>query len=114
METASAGAQSVAEAVKRVADAAVAEVNKVKEPFKGDFAVTVGGGRFYLVFPRDVRETGTTGFGPSGTVTIGGVQAKTNGWSTTRIDGWIPGDQKPEAEVIVHVDEKTQLRGRLP
>lgn len=98
------GAQSVAEAVKRVADAAVAEVQKVKAGPPADlYASGTAGGRVNIV---------GTYFGPSGTVKLNGVQVNTREWSTTRIVGDLPADAK-SGPLEVHVDDKTVKTGYL-
>lgn len=97
-------AQSVAEAVKRVADAAVAAVSHVDVgPLPELTASGVAGGRITI---------NGSGFGPSGTVTVGGAQIKTLGWSTTRIEGLLH-DGVHGGEVCVHVDDKTVRRGMV-
>lgn len=98
------GAQSVAEAVKRVADAAVAEVQKSKTVPGQDFLFTgTAGGRFA------VRGKG---FGPSGTLKIGGHQALTDEWGNERIAGKVP-EQVKAGDVVVEVlvDSSTTQRG---
>lgn len=103
--TASEGAASVAEAVKRVADAAVAEVNKVKtdEPV-GDFTFTgTLGGRFTASAP-------TARFSTGGTVKLNGAQLHTFGWSALQIEGSLPADAKP-GEVVVEIDDETKFTG---
>lgn len=101
------GAQSVADAVRRVADAAVAEVSRVQNQPAGPtsaftFTGTPGGG-------FTIRGQG---FGASGTVKVGGVQVRTTGWSTTEIHGTLPANVG-SGEVVVQVDEKTALRGQF-
>lgn len=99
----STGAQAVADAVKRVADAAVHAVQATSPVPVGDFIFTgTVGGRFTIR---------GEGFGPSGTVKIGGHQAKTHGWSTREIFGWVPEGANPGAPVEVIVDDKNIRRG---
>lgn len=96
------GANAVADAVKRVADAAVNEIKKVPTAKVPDVVVEgVAGGSFTIR---------GTGFGTSGKVTFAGVPAKTNGWGDTRIEGVVPANVT-EGEVVVHVDDKTQRKG---
>jgi hypothetical protein len=99
------GAASVADAVKRVADAAVAEVQKTKvAELPGDFHFTgTPGGRF--------RADGQ-GFGSSGVIRVAGQQVQTTGWGSTHIEGTLPADVK-SGEVTVHVDENTVQRGHF-
>lgn len=96
-------AQSVAAAVSRVADAAVAEVRKVAPSGPPPEVIFTGspGGRF--------RATGS-GFGPSGTIHVGGRQLKHTGWSTTEIVGEMPADVS-SGDVVVKVDDKVEKRG---
>lgn len=97
-------ATSVAEAVKRVADAAVAEVNKVKPVESGDFVFSGSpGGRFRI---------DGSGFGTNGTLTVGGVQVHATGWGSTHIEGTLPADVK-SGEVVVHIDDKTTKRAHV-
>lgn len=101
------GAQSVAEAVKRVADAAVAAVHKSSvSSVASDFTVTgSGGGRFTI----DGK-----GFSTGGTVTVGGKPVKTVGWGSTRIEGEFPEGVQPGQIVVVHVDAETTQTGQVP
>lgn len=105
-EDAVTGAQSVADAVKRVADAAVAEVHKVG-PTKsyGDFPLVTGrpGGRFVIR---------GSGFGPGGSVHVGKSQANILSWSTQEIVGTLPTDAK-DGEIVVHVDDTVKRRGQF-
>lgn len=99
------GAESVADAVKRVADAAVAAVGKgvLGGPAKELFFHGTPGGAF---------EIRGEGFGPSGVVKVNGVQCHTKMWSTR----WIKGDLPAEVgygNVEVHVDDKTVRRGEF-
>lgn len=97
------GAQSVAQAVQRVADAAVAEVQKVKPQDHGDFTFSgTPGARFQII---------GNGFGPSGTVRVNGVQVETLFWNTQRITGNLPADAKSSGSVEVHVAVDKVLRG---
>lgn len=109
---ASVGARSVADAVKRLADAAVAEVEKesAKGGPKQELAASgTVGGRFRI---RDLVGGTVGSFGPSGTVTLNGKQLDTDGWSTMEITGKLPADAK-SGEVVVIVDAQTQRRGHL-
>lgn len=96
------GAQAVADAVKRVADAAVAEASKSSVKAPGDFIFTgTLGGRF------DIHGSG---FGANGTVKVGGVQVHTVGWSANHIEGRLPSGVS-SGEVVVQIDENTSQRG---
>lgn len=96
------GATSVAEAVRRVADAAVAEVQKTQAGPAYDLQFSGSpGGTFTITGP---------GLGSSGTVKVGGRQVETTAWSTQRIEGLLPADV-PDGEVTVQLDEKTVRRG---
>ena len=100
------GAQSVAEAVKRVADGAVAAAQRAGQsgPVVGNFVVSGSpGGRF------TIRGDGFTG---SGTVSLNGVQLVTDEWGGQLIRGKLPADAK-SGEVVVRIDEKTEQRGYL-
>lgn len=102
------GAQAVADAVKRVADAAVAEIAKVKPASDkpSDFLATgVAGGRFMLDGP-----VGT--FGPSGTVKLNGAQLQTREWSSQRVVGDLPQGAK-SGTIEVYVDANTVRRSYL-
>ena len=104
MADATVGAAAVAEAVKRVADAAVAEVNKVAPEKEYDFRIVGGpGGKFRI---------DGAGFSTGGSVLFGGVAAKTTSWGSTKIEGAIPPGAKT-GEVIVWVDPQTQFKGYL-
>lgn len=98
------GAQSVADAVKRIADAAVAEISKttVAAPPELTFSGTPGG-RFRI---------DGSGFGTNGTVKVGGVQLNSISWSTTRIEGTMPANVST-GDVVVQIDDKTARRGRF-
>ena len=103
------GATSVAEAVKRVADAAVAEIQKVNSGEKPELsAVGSAGGK--VTVERLITEAS---FGTSGTLKIGGHQIHTRDWSTQRIVGDLPANVASGAEVIVQVDDKVSRRGKL-
>ena len=99
------GAASVAEAVKRVADAAVAEVQKaqvVSEHQDFSFTGTVGG-RFTIR---------GKGFSTNGAVSFGGVGAATTGWGDDFITGRVPDGIKPGLITIeVIVDPQTKQKG---
>lgn len=99
------GAKSVAEAVKKVADAAVAAVAKTSTGPTYDFDVAVTpGGKFQI---------DGAGFGIGGTVIIGGHQAETHGWSAQRIEGKAPGGISGEVEVVVNIDDKTKQTAKV-
>jgi hypothetical protein len=98
------GARSVADAVKRVADAAVMAAANVKaEPAPELIATGMPGGKLTIV---------GSGFSSSGTVLINGVAVATTGWGATRIEGRLPADAQ-SGEVVVWVDPQTQRRGYL-
>jgi len=96
-------ASSVAEAVKRVADAAVAEVQKNPSKVEGgDFTFSGSpGGRFTIR---------GNNLGSSGTVKLGNRQLNTREWGTFFIHGDLPSDAKP-GEVTVALDSDTIRRG---
>lgn len=98
-------AQSVAEAVKKVADAAVAAVQKSKVVGRqSDFTFSgTPGGRFRI---------DGAGFSTGGTLTVGGRPVATTGWGSTHIEGTLPADV-PAGEVVVQVDEKTRQTGHF-
>lgn len=101
------GARSVAEAVRRVADAAVAAVQNV-QPAHTDRefqASGSAGGTFELNGPQGIFSSG-------GTVTLNGQQVHTTEWSTTRIVGRLPQGVK-SGDIVVHIDDKTSRRGYL-
>lgn len=104
-ENAATGAQSVAEAVKRVADAAVAEVQRTAPVRAGDFLIAGSAGSRF--------EIRGAGFSTGGTVTVNGRLVHTTGWGATRIEGVLPDGVKPGDEVVVIVDADTQQRGYL-
>lgn len=98
-------ATSVADAVKRVADAAVAEVKKTDAPSHGPSFTFVGNeqGRFTIQ---------GKGFGANGTVRINGQQARTVEWGDWRIIGRVPDNVKGgQVTVEVVVDEQTKQTG---
>lgn len=99
------GAQAVADAVKKAADASVtaARAAKAAGP-EGDFAVSgMPGGRFTIR---------GDGFSSGGTVLLNGKQLFTDEWGGQLIRGRLPSDAK-SGEVVVWIDEKTQKRGYL-
>lgn len=100
-----AGAQAVADAVKRVADDAVQGARGARaSALEGNFLVSgTPGGRF------TIRGNGFTG---SGTVLLNGKQLETTEWSNERIAGKLPSDARP-GEVVVVVDETKQFRAPL-
>jgi hypothetical protein len=100
-----AGAQAVADAVKKVADDAVAGAKAARASGpEGDFVVTgVPGGRFTIR---------GKGFTASGSVLMGGNALKTLEWGNEYIRGELPANAK-SGEVVVQIDEKTQQRGYL-
>lgn len=76
------GAASVAEAVKRVADAAVKEIQNVKPEKAQDFSFTGSlNGRFTIR---------GKGFSTNGNVKFNGLQAQTNEWGDNFIAGKVP------------------------
>ena len=99
------GAQAVADAVKRVADAVVNEAARFSTGEDLDFVVTgTPGGRFRISGPA-------RSFGSSGVVLFGGRQIETDGWSAEHIYGKLPSDVPTNVEVIVRQDENTERRG---
>lgn len=85
-------AKSVAEAVKRVADAAVAAVQKTEPKKAQDFVFSgARNGRFTIR---------GKGFSVNGTVRINGIQADTNAWGDDRIEGHVPSDVKAGAVTV--------------
>lgn len=96
-------ATSVAEAVKRVADAAVAAVQKVEPAAKTDFRFTGRQGGAFTI-------TGD-GFGAGGTVKVNGVQAKVTAWGDEHIEGTLANAVSGNANVEVIIDDKTIQRG---
>lgn len=97
------GAQSVADAVKRVADAAVAAAQKSEpETTSYDFRFTGTPGGTFAIDGNNL--------GSSGTVLMGKTQLFTTEWSTTHIEGTLPAGM-PSGEVVVHIDDKTNRRG---
>lgn len=98
------GAEAVADAVKKVADAAVAAVKGAPSGPSYDFDVALSGARF---------EINGTGFGANGVVTIGGHQADTVEWGANRIIGKTPGGLSGEVEVVVHIDDKTKQTAKV-
>jgi hypothetical protein len=103
-QTSATGAQAVADAVKRVADAAVAAVHQV--PAEQDYDFKIAGA------PGSTFRIDGAGFSTGGSVLFGGIAAKTTGWGATKIEGIIPAGAKT-GEVVVWVDEHTQFRGHL-
>lgn len=100
-------AQSVADAVKRVADAAVAEVQKTTPVAQQDFSFDsrpgVPTGRFTIR---------GKGFSSGGTVLIGGAQALTTEWGNEYIAGRMPeGVKTGPISVEVVVDSATRQTG---
>lgn len=100
-----AGAEAVAAAVNKVADAAVNEIKKTPATdVKPDLVASgVAGGKIRII---------GTGFGSSGTVLLNGMGVRTNGWSTTSIEGVLPADAKSGVLEVV-VDPETVRRGYL-
>ena len=98
------GAQAVADAVAKVATAAVAEVQKTKFAPEDNRIVITGtpGGRF---------ELRGDGFGSSGSLLIGGKQARTTAWGTMRIEGWLPEGITDGDELVIWISKETQLHG---
>ena len=103
--SAASGAQAVADAVKRVADAAVAETQRSRTAaLAGDFSVSGSpGGRF------TIRGNGFTG---GGTVSLNGAQLVTDEWGDELVRGKLPADAK-SGEVVVKIDESTEKRAYL-
>lgn len=98
-------ATSVADAVRRVADAAVAEVQRTAPASNQDLDFTFSGspnGGFVI--------TGPGNFSSSGSVQINGVHADTIAWSTSRIEGRMPAGVT-SGEVLVIIDADTVRRG---
>lgn len=102
-EGSAAGEVAVADAVKCVADAAVAEVTKTAPEVAGDFIIT-GSPRF---------EIRGAGFSTGGTVSVNGKQAHTTGWGSMKIEGVLPEGAKPGDVVEVIVDKDTRQRAIL-
>lgn len=103
------GARSVADAVTKLANAAVIEVQKGnRTPAPEIVATGTPGGRFKI---RSVR-AGTTAFGASGSVLLNGKAVETTGWSSMQIEGKLPSDAK-SGEIVVWVDPETQHKGYL-
>lgn len=99
------GARSVAEAVRKVADAAVAEIQKQPVGQIPELIFTgTPGGRFTIY--------GAGNLGPSGTVKVNGADQHTREWSTSRIVGDLAAGTQP-GTVEVHVDDKTVRRGEF-
>lgn len=100
-----AGAQAVADAVRKVADAAVSAVHATELRASGpsDF-VFVGspGGKFRI----NGRNLGT-----GGVVRLNGVQLNTVGWGATNIEGTLPGGAQP-GQVTVEIDSQTTQTGQ--
>ena len=103
------GAESVAQAVKKFADAAVQAVQvSPLAMVEGDFRASGSpGGSLEIVAHHGNK------LGSSGTVTVAGKQAQTTEWSVDRIFGKTPAEAKSEDEVVVHVDDKTKFTGTL-
>jgi hypothetical protein len=106
-ESAVVGAQSVADAVKRVADAAVAEVHKTTPVAEVEFIAHSTGKGFELV-----GFGGAKSFSSNGTVKLNGAQLYVREWGTTRIIGDLPADAR-SGEIVVHIDDKTSRRAYL-
>ena len=81
-ESAVSGATSVAEAVKRVADAAVDAVKEAKPSLVQDFIFTGN--------ERGAFSIQGKGFSTNGTVKINGHQATTTAWGNEFIAGKVP------------------------
>lgn len=103
------GAESVAQAVKKFADAAVHAVQvSPLAMVEGDFRASGSpGGSLEIVAYHG------NNLGSSGTVTVAAKQATTTEWSTQRIFGKVPPEGKTGDEVVVHVDDKTKYTGTL-
>lgn len=103
--SAAVGAEAVAEAVKKAADAAVVGARSARgAAASGDFVVSGNaGGRFTIR---------GNGFTASGTVTLNGKQLNTTAWGNEQIEGHLPADAK-SGEIVVWIDDKTQKRAYL-
>jgi len=99
------GATSVAEAVQRVADAVIQDVQSRNVEAPPD--VIVSGG----LDAGNVFEVKGKGFGASGTLKINGHQVETAEWGAQRIVGKLPVTVENGAEVVVHVDDETRKVG---
>lgn len=107
-QAATTGAEAVADAVKKVADAAVAQARgaNVGESV-GDFIITgTPGGRF------EMRSKTGPIFSSAGTVHINGKPQVTHEWGADYIRGRLDPDVK-SGEVVVQIDEKTKRVGYL-
>jgi hypothetical protein len=102
---ATSGAQAVADAVKKVADDAVAAAKGARASGpEGDFVISgTPGGRFTIR---------GDGFTASGTVLLAGKQLETHEWGDELIVGKLPSDAK-SGEVTVWIDQDTQKKGYL-
>jgi hypothetical protein len=99
------GAQSVAEAVKRVADAVISDVQSKDIGFLPEVLVSGGtkkGNQF---------ELRGEGFGTNGTLKVGGHQVKTTEWGPQHIVAELPADVKDGDAVTIIVDDKTTKTG---
>jgi len=101
MQGAANGARAVADAVNRVADAAVSEIRKGRSGPVYDFITTGHGTSFRLR---------GDGFTAGGSVLIGGRPATILAWGDENIEGTVP-DGVSEGEVEVIIDDKTKKRG---
>lgn len=102
-----AGAQAVADSVKRAADAAI-EGAKAQSlvGVPGDFLVTgTAGGRFEL------RAKAGPIFSSSGSVFVGGRPQTIHEWGADYIRGRFDDGVKTGDEVVVPIDEKTKRVG---
>ncbi|HVJ72036.1 MAG TPA: IPT/TIG domain-containing protein [Sphingomicrobium sp.] len=100
------GASSVADAVKKVADAAVEAASKAKTAGPPpEITVTANAkGKFVIR---------GSGLGKSGTVKFGPHQANTVEWGPEYIAGQTPGGLSGETEVVVHVDDRTSKKATI-
>ena len=102
---ASSGAKAVADAVTRVANAAVEAAEKAAPTgVIGDFVITgTPGGKF---------EIRGKGFSDSGGVLVNGRGQKTFEWGDTYIRGQLDSDVT-SGEVVIPIDDKKKLVGYL-
>jgi hypothetical protein len=101
------GARTVAEAVDKVAKAAVAELAKDRRtPDEIVFAGSPGG-------TFEITDA-LSRFGSGGTVKINGVQALTNGWGASRIEGLMPEGAADKGKVEILVSTETTLTCDYP
>ena len=103
------GAEAVARAVQQVAEAVIANIHLTSLAFvEGDFRASGNAGGQLEIVAYHGNNLGT-----SGTVTVAGMPADTNEWSTNRIFGKVPANVKSGDEVVVMIDDKTKFTGKL-